>query len=169
MEVRVLILALPPHQQLLPQFGQLLFDGKPALAQHPLALRSLQALLVQQRALFRDADLSGVIGRYAKFQGSDFSGANLSETDLSMADLRGNLNNANCTKADFRGANLEGANLTGANLTQANLHEAKMANAQLQNVKMDGAIGPHGKAFGGLEPGKKTGKPKSTEPWWKFW
>ena len=90
---------------------------------------------------------------------ADFSGA-----VLSLSDLRGNLTEADLSHADLSGADLSGANLTGAILTQANMIDASMAETEMTRVRMDGAIGPHGKRVGA---GPRSSPRR--RPWWQFW
>lgn len=76
-------------------------------------------------AKFFQAEMTGCVMDYGKFNGVDFRGANLT--------------NARFKKSELETAKFEGADLTGANFSEANLKDAEFKNCVFGNTKFSGA------------------------------
>ena len=120
--------------------------------------------VMQNSAKLSDTDFSRATMRCAKLGNYEMTRADFSGAVLSLSDLRGNLTEANLSHVDLSGADLSGANLTGAILTQANMIDASMAETEMTRVRMDGAIGPHGK-----RAGTRPRLAPRRQAWWQFW
>lgn len=97
------------------------------------------------RAILRDADLTGMQFRGCTFFGADLSKATLSGVDCSRADFRrADLSEAEAGQAVlegcvFKNADLSGADLRGANVVDADLREANLRGADLGDANLRGA------------------------------
>ena len=82
-----------------------------------------------QRALIRNADLSG-----SSLLSADLQGADLAFTNFSLA----NLENTNLHSAQLMGAKLNSSDLKGADLSDADLSYADLSGADLSDVNLAG-------------------------------
>ena len=93
-----------------------------------------------ERAVLREADMSGADMRGADMRGADMRRANMRGADMRGADMRrADMRGADMRGADMRGADMSGADMSGADMRWADMRWADMRGADMRGANMRGA------------------------------